>query len=631
MYFNQATNEMTLYTVNYCCGIGGQDLGFDESSHEYKGIKGKFETLIGFDNCPVACKNFERVTGNKAICADLFTREQYIMFHGKEPGPEWEELTPQKVRELCRVSPDVIILSPPCKGFSRLLPQKTSKLPKYQALNMLPERIFDLTLEAWFDDLPAIILMENVPGIKDKGRGQETLKGIKNKLALRGYVFYEGLYDCGEWGGLGQHRVRYLLIARLPSKVPSFVFQPPKLPLKTIGDILGPLPMPGDVEKCGRLHRIPNLAWRTWERLALIPAGKDWRALENFGSEQWGGAWKIIPWDDTANAVTSSTKGIGQSTGASAVADPRIENVQGFRSKYRVVEEDETSPTVTGSRIGSGALIYADPKVPKFAANAGNVSDWNEPAGAVIGGHGISNGALSVADPRNDKSYSNHYHCFKVSPWDESADTVTSGHGPTSGSVSVADPRLNKRDGRYPGTYKVVAWDESANTLTGQTDIQSGALNVSDPRISSKWSGAGNYGVMDWNETAKTVTASGDIHASAAAVADPRIPSPDDRGLFIIIAADGTWHRPITTFEGAMLQGFPMTLKDGTPFDLIDCSDGKAREYIGNAVPVQTATAIGNSLLETMMPNFLGEWHYGFDNLKIWVSNKINEIRGYFQ
>jgi site-specific DNA-cytosine methylase len=662
---NLTDKKMELYTVNFCCGIGGQDLGFEQSEHEYKGIKGKFKTLVGYDVDPVACKNFEINTGNRAICADLFTREQYILFHGKEPGPEWEELTAIKIREQCGKTPDVVIMSPPCKGFSRLLPKKTAQLPKYQALNQLPERVFDLVLEAWFDDFPAVLLMENVPGIRDRDRGQKVLKKIKAKLALKGYVFYEDLYDCGDWGGLGQHRVRYLLIARLPSKVPDFIFQPPELPLKSIGDILEPLPMPGNIEKGGKMHRIPNLAWRTWERLALIPAGKDWRALENFGREQWKGAWKIVRWDEAAHAVTSSTKGVGQSTGVSAVADPRLEFVQGYGNKYRVVSADEPSPTVTGSRLGSGAPIYADPKVPEYA-NLCKVADWNEPGPTITGGNGPTNGAVSVSDPRIDKVHFNH--CFRVTDWDTAAGTITSGTGPTNGGTIVADPRLNKREGRYPGTYKVIPWEEPSSTVLGQTDIQTGAQVVADRRIRCesrpglygiadwdkpintitgnmsvsssnsvavvadprKWSGAGNYGVMNWDEPAKTVTASGDIHAGTSAVADPRIPNPDDRGIYIIIAADGTWHRPITTYEMAMLQGFPRTMRDGTPFELIDCSDGKAREYIGNAVPVQTAAAIGVSLLEALMPNLLGEIHWGFSNLNIWVSPKEEQDRRYF-
>lgn len=665
---NLTDKEMKLYVAAFCCGAGGQTLGLKQSQNEYKGISGRFEVLAGYDNDPVVIKNYERITGSKGICADLFTREQYILFHGKEPEPEWEELTATKVREQCGKTPDVVVMSPPCKGFSRLLPKKTAQLPKYQALNQLPERVFDLVLEAWFDDLPAILLMENVPGIRDKDRGLEVLKKIKSKLALRGYVFHEGLYDCGEWGGLGQRRTRYLLIARLPSKVPDFVFQPPKLPLKSIGDILGPLPMPGDTVRGGKMHRISNLAWRTWERLALIPAGKDWRALENFGREQWKGAWRIVPWDEPSNAVTSSTKGVGQSTGVSAVADPRI-NKFGYGSKYRVVAADEPSPTVIGRPVGSGAILYADPKVPKFAANSSKVQSWVEPSGTVIGGAGVSNGALNVADPRIEHPTWRRTQISKVQEWDKPSGTITGSSNPSgAGSGIIADPRLNKKEGRYPGTYRVIPWDESSSTVLGQTDIQTGAQVVADKRIRCesrpglygiadwdkpintitgnmsvsssnsvaavadprKWSGAGNYGVMDWTEPAKTVTASGDIHAGAAAVADPRIPDPDDRGIYIIIAADGTWHRPITTYEMAMLQGFPRTLIDGTPFELIDCSDGKAREYIGNAVPVQTATSIGNALLETLMPNLLGDVHFGFSDLKIWVKSKFDEVRRYF-
>lgn len=65
----------------------------------------------------------------------------------------------------------------------------------------------------------------------------------------------------------------------------------------------------------------------------------------------------------------------------------------------------------------------------------------------------------------------------------------------------------------------------------------------------------------------------------------------------IIIAEDGTWHRPLTTFELAMLQSFPQYLPDGRPFQLEGCSDAKAREYIGNAVPRDSAEQMGNVIL----------------------------------
>lgn len=86
----------------------------------------------------------------------------------------------------------------------------------------------------------------------------------------------------------------------------------------------------------------------------------------------------------------------------------------------------------------------------------------------------------------------------------------------------------------------------------------------------------------------------------AAAVADPRVPGDREAGTWVIIAEDGTWHRPLTTYELAMLQGFPQHLPDGRPFQLEGCSDAKAREYIGNAVPVQAAEAMGNVILIAM-------------------------------
>jgi len=336
--------------------------------------------------------------------------------------------------------------------------------------------------------------------------------------------------------------------------------------------------MPGDTEKAGKMHRIPNLHWKTWERLALIPAGQDWRALNNLNYSPRAGAFRIIPWEQASNTVTAATKGVGQSNGASAVADPRLEFVQGYGNKFRVVKDEEPCPTVTGSRLGSGAPIYADPKVPKFAANASKVCDWEKPSGTITGGVGVSNGG-----------------------------------------IVVSDPRLPEREKRYPGLYKVVQWDNSSPTVIGQTDIQAGALSVSDPRLNCK-PRSGTMGVQEWDKPGKTVIASGDIHASSAAVADPRIPQPNDKGVFIIIAVDGTWHRPITTFEMAMLQGLPSCFPDGSPLELAGKSDAVWREHIGNMVPPPAATAIDNSLLETLMPNYTGEWFWGFSNYEIWVS-----------
>lgn len=65
-------------------------------------------------------------------------------------------------------------------------------------------------------------------------------------------------------------------------------------------------------------------------------------------------------------------------------------------------------------------------------------------------------------------------------------------------------------------------------------------------------------------------------------------------------AIDGTWHRPMTTLELAALQGFPMRV-DGAWLNLAGGRHGKARELIGNAVPVPAAEAIGRACMAAIL------------------------------
>jgi site-specific DNA-cytosine methylase len=655
---NQPSNH-EFKTVHFCGGIGGCSLGMQQSEYEYRGVKGTFKTLFSVDVDAGACEAYEQITGSKAVNADMFSREQFNLFHGKEPPTDWHEVSADDLRTWANGEyPDVIFISAPCKGFSRLLPKATSQKPKYKALNGLALRALSLAMDAWGDNPPAVILFENVPGIET--RGKHILAQIRHILGKYGYQFHEGHHDCGEIGQLGQRRIRYLMIARNPKKLMSFIYQPPKFKHQTIGDILGPLPMPGDMERGGKMHRMPRLAWRTWERLALIPAGKDWRALKDLHYTARSGAFRIVPWDVTAPTVTGST-GAGRSNGISGVADPRLGNLDGFGNKYEVSQWDKPSPVVTGSRIGSGAVIVDDPRIPDRQGklpNAFQVEDWDKPARTIIGQTDIQAGALSVSDPRTE-----HYNnILKVCNWNEPGASITGGSGMQSGGLAVNDPRSQW------GRYKVVKWEDAAPAIVGQSNVKGSALSVSDPRInhptwkrtslgkvadwdelggaviaspnisgagtasvadpriSDKWSGAGNFKVMPWDEPSNAMTAHTDIHAAAGAVADPRIPDADERGVYIIIALDNTWHRPITTYEMAMLQGFPRMLPDGKPFELPGNSDAKWREWIGNAVPVQSATAMGNALLKTMLTNYLDDWYWDIDGNDLWVQEDVATV-----
>ncbi|MCL5884711.1 MAG: DNA cytosine methyltransferase, partial [Deltaproteobacteria bacterium] len=627
------------------CGIGGGALGAAHARATWLGCRGSIRTLGGIDNDPSSCADFERFTGIPATCLDLFDREQYAAFHGKQPPPEWREATPADVlRAAGGVCPDIVFSSPPCKGFSGLLPAASAGSEKYQALNRLTTRAVRLTLEAFAHDLPAVFLLENVPRIRT--RGAELLEEIKRLLRAHGYVVTDSDHDCGEIGGLGQRRKRYLLIARNPKKLAPFIYQPPKRPLKTIGDVIGPLALPDD-PSLGPMHRLPRLKWLTWLRLALIPAGGDWRDLQKITPEEYriqheprgGGPWGVQDWNEPGATVTGSSSVKGSN--AVAVADPRIDpDASYFPRAYQVDKMDATSRTVTGGQTPSaGGISIADHRLHEKTGYNGSpglygVNAWDEPAKAVTGGMRVpcSNTPAAIADPRLPDSKGVYPNRFKVGSFNAPAATITGDTDVQCGAQSVADPRLADREARRSNSHTVRPWDDQALTITGEDTIGSGAQSIGDPRVPEKsgrhfthlrvngWVETGNtvtgsthvangapsigdprlhhvprpgvyrilrmdeaspavtggagggtsngpqavadhrlgckprsgsYGVQDWNEPSSAIVGAGDIHAAAAAISDPRIPGNDERPdpPPVIIALDGTWHRPLTTLE----------------------------------------------------------------------------------
>lgn len=613
----------TYSVLHLFSGIGGGALGFQQATEEWKGIRGEFETLAGIDNDPEACADFRALTGAPAHCMDLFSPEDYVAFHGQKPPNEWKEVLPGDLLKATNGRcPDVIFTSPPCKGFSGLLPSKSASSDKYQALNRLTVRGIFLALEAYKHDLPGLILLENVPRITS--RGAKLLKLIKGMLESYGYFVSDGFHDCGEIGGLGQVRRRYLLIARQPDKVPAFVYKPRLQLLKNIGDVIGPLPLPDDPAG-GPMHRLPRLKWRTWVRLAMIPAGGDWRDLQGLEMENYRlehvprqCAFGVLGWDKPGSTVTGHAR-IGGST-ATAVADIRLKITNGHQCLYRVCRMDEPGPTVTGAGgPNNGAITIADDRA-KFN-HTYRVIPWDKESGSITGGCGPSNGGICVADPRLPERDSRHPSTYKVVPFDRPGPCVT-GSRFGSGAPAISDPRpTGWRNGwKLTGAVgRVNDWGKPTDVVLGHSNARgNGASNVADPRINCNPRN-GVYGVQDWNNTAKTVAGSADIHNAANAVADPRIPGDNDtlNPPPVIIALDGTWHRPLTTFELAMLQGFPSIMRDGTPFELSGNSQARWRERIGNAVPPPAARAVAETMLRALLPASEGAWVLG--DTSIWV------------
>ncbi len=611
---------MTAYTVLHLFGgLGGAALGMQNAETEYRGVHANFMTIGGIDCDLDACKDFEMLTGAPAFQMDLFAREDYISFHGQEPPAGWREIIPEDLRELTGgINPDVLFLSPPCKGFSGLLPSKSAQSEKYQALNRLTVRGIRLALEAFKNDLPGIILLENVPRITT--RGADLLTEIKNILAGYGYLFHEGSHDCGEIGGLGQHRRRYLLIARHKEKIANFVYLPPVLRVKSIGEIIGPLPMPDDTAG-GPMHRLPRLQWKTWVRLALIPAGGDWRDLEKIAPEEYRlvhvprkSTFGVNQWDDPGPTVIGHAR-VGGSQ-ASAVADPRVDH---FKHSYRVTDWDKTAGTITGGCAPSnGAACVADPRLTQREGRhpgVYKVVKYDEPAPCVTGTR-FGSGAPAIADPRLTIRENRRSNSYTVRPWECPAHTITGEDSLGSGAQSIADPRTGFKDSTHHAIYQVGDWDKPSKTVTGAMRPNNGAISVADPRLGCH-PREGSYGVQDWDKPGNTVTGSGDVHAGTAAVADPRIPADNEAGTWIIVSLDGTWHRPLTTWELLALQGFPVYMPGGSPVVLTGKSDAKWRERIGNAVPPPAAQAIGEQILRTLLLNAMGVWE--LSGTGIWV------------
>ncbi|UXY55873.1 DNA cytosine methyltransferase [Pseudomonas tohonis] len=620
--------QHTLYHFHFCCGLGGGAKGFNRAKPIVGNLQARWECLGGIDVDPAGLRDFERLAGVPGTLLDLFTRDQYVRFHGKEPPAGWREATPEDVRRAARgIRPDAVFISSPCKGASGLLSEKMSATPKYQALNELTLRCIWLMGEAWKDDPVPLIVFENVPRLATRAR--HLLDQINSLLSFYGYAVAETTHDCGELGGLAQSRKRFLLVARHVEKVPPFLYEPEKKSLRAVGDILGRMPLAGDTVEGGPMHRVPSLQWKTWVRLALVEAGGDWRSLNKLAIEDGylrdlvivpayrSGYMGVHGWDESMGTVAGRSS---PTNGAFSVADPRYEASArwNYGQQFGVLDWRETAGTITGQKSpGQGKFAVADPRGQSFGKYP--VTDWDDHAGTVIAASTTGQGAFAVADPR--PSGVRHNNVFRVIGMDQHAGTVTSGHGPSSGGQAVADPRYhNWHPGASSRKLNVVPWQSNAGTVTGSQQVASGALSIADPRALHRqegdaWVGGGHYGVVSFDQAAGAVSASARYDNGRWSVADPRMPAADERLTCIIQSLDGTWHRPFTTLELAALQSL---VDPEEQLELDGLSDSDWRERIGNAVPPAAAEAIAHVMGTTLLLARAGET-FMLSSMPIWV------------
>ena len=581
-FLETATTVVDIKHFHMFCGLGGGAAGFNRANPRVGNMSGKFRCIGGVDSDPAGLRDFERLTGTKGTLLDLFSEEQYLAFHGCRPPSGWREATAADIRAAAGGEyPNVIFLSPPCKGFSGLLAETKSKTDRYQALNALTLRGVWLMLEAFKGDPPEMILFENVPRVQTRGRA--LLDQIVALLRSYGYAVAETTHDCGELAGLSQSRKRFLLVARHEEKVPPFLYEPEKKSLQPVGNILGRMPLAGD-PNAGPMHRVPSLQWRTWVRLALVEAGKDWRSLERFAVEDGmlrdyaivpeyrSGFLGVNAWNEHVGAVCGRSS---PSNGKFSIADPRY-NAGGAYGQFGVRHFDGHTGTVTGQ----GSPIQ---------------------------------GAISVADPRHHGA-PKHSNEFRIVEWNSATGAITGAHG--SGQC-VQDPRI---ENPLPGFER----GKGSHYLTG-----------------------GHYGVVGWEESSGAVSSAACHDNGRWSVADPRMPADTEKLVAVIRSLDGTWHRPFTTLELAAIQSLVRPeetwgrdayeqahidernlarLGEATGiFKLDGESDGAWRERIGNAVPPDAAEAIAHTMGVTILLARSGET-FVLSAMPIWVQPLVTSI-----
>lgn len=506
------------------CGGGGFALGTQRAG---------FETVGAFDFDPRAVAAHDYLTGGRATLADLGT------------------MSPAELRDACTGRPDVVFTSPPCKGNSGCLPAAVAATERYQAMNQLAFRGVWIALEAWPEKPPALFVLENVPRIMTRSRG--LLDDLGKLLRAYGYAVRETTHDCGELGGLAQHRRRFLMVARHMCQVPEFLYQPPKKRVRGVGEVLGelPVPTPGSTEG-GPMHRLPQMSAKNWVRLALIPPGGDWRdlpaavALPDRDARQNGG-FGVEGWRDAAHAVIA--EGTVRNTHAS-VADPRLGCAPHVGTMGMLGEADPAGTILATADVHNAGVAYADPRLPKKRREGSiGVTGWPDPSTTVIARGGAYNGPWQVADPRLE-------------------------HEPRRGSLALA--------GWPTPSHAVIA--SAANPLKNDA--------VADPRVPELVGPP-----LEWESTRPT--------------------------YLVIRAADGTWHRPMTTLELGALQGLPVWHRDAwLDFGV---SQGAAREIIGNMVPPPAAEAIAREMIATLLAGRAGGLLLSGE--PVWVRRREREAR----
>ncbi len=201
--------------VDLFCGCGGLSLGAAAAG---------FEPRVAVDVDAILSSSYHRNHQHgKVVVADLF------------------ELEPSVLRDHLGGAPIGVFGGPPCQGFSSIGRQ----IPN-DPRNDLILRFFHFVAEL----RPAFFVMENVPGLLNE-RNRPLLNAGLSKLPKDFAVLEPKIVDASKFGAATRRR-RVFVVGADTSQIsafPSSLLEPPKGEERTVRDVIGGLPSPGNDDR----------------------------------------------------------------------------------------------------------------------------------------------------------------------------------------------------------------------------------------------------------------------------------------------------------------------------------------------------------------------------------------------
>lgn len=366
---------------------------------------------------------------------------------------------------------------------------------------------------------------------------------------------------------------------------------------------------------------------------------------------QLRGRWGVLDPEEPAGTVIGNAR---VNTGPFSIADERAPlgmkvDPSRHTNHYVVTPATEPARCITGAtRPGNGALSVAAPLTslqPELVPQAGNdglhygkyqVLDPAEPAPTVTGATRVGSGAPSIASvllparPAFDRAYS------VLNP-EEPSPTIATQTSVGCGGYAIPSSVLPLKCEPRSGAYGVLDPEQPSKTVVGAMKVDNSPAAVASRALPP------GYGVLSCEEARRIAT--GEIRAPFMVVdrSDPtteiaivdRLDRPAYRWEvlpplrkgskprrrrvnvpLVMLSADGTWHRPLTTLELSSLQGFPW-MHNGKPLVLSGGST-KQRETVGNAVPPPTAQAIIEQMLLCLLAADAGCFYLDSGGQGVW-------------